>query len=106
MENRKEAIDKIIAIATSMISGEKNLIEGCRILTGLRFEIDNPDDDAFIVFRGVDSETDGYPLGKVRDGYNTEYLRRLDCDMDRYLEKAKPDIIEACEEIIIKFSKK
>ena len=105
MQDYNTETDKITAVATAMINGEMSLIEGCRIISSLRHTANSPNDDIFNVFVGVDSETDGYPLGKVREGFNPEYLRRLDDDIEQYLEGERSSIIRSCQELIERFSK-
>lgn len=91
---------ELVSLANSMLAGEVNLIEGIRKICSLRFSIGDPENDVFITFRAIDSETDHYPLGAMRDGCADDYLRRMDIEMKSYLEEARQDILDACRDII------
>lgn len=99
-----EAKNEIVQIAKEMLNGEIHLILGCRYIRGLRHDTEIPEDDIFMTFRAVDSETDHFPLGKVRELCDPEYLERRDKEITAYLEAAGDDIRKACIELIKKFS--
>lgn len=105
MDHQEQMKKEAIAIASSMIDEEINLIEGCRLISSLRHRIGDPDNKIFIPFRSVDSETEHFPLGEMRKMYDIEYLRKVDTEMEEYLIDAKPDIIKACHELIKELSK-
>jgi hypothetical protein len=91
-------------LARKMISSEVNLIEGSREISRLRYDAGNPDDELYLVFRGVDSETDHLPLGEVRKRASQKHLRRADAEMDAYISAARDGILAACWKIIKAFS--
>ena len=95
---------KLVDTAKLMLVGEMPLIEGCRRICALRDHIDDPDNPVFLTIEGVESETDHFPLGKLRDQCAPEYLKRVDEEMERYLADAREDILKACREIIRVFS--
>ncbi len=45
--------------------------------------------------RGIESETDRFPLGIVGDNSSPDYLRPMDAEMERYLAETREDILEA-----------
>ena len=90
-----------IATAQDMIAGKIGIIAGSRILSGLRFEVDvSEDDQDFLTFVGIDSETDHLPVGQAREYWSPEALREKDVEVKRsedfYGQYAK----EACKNII------
>jgi hypothetical protein len=95
---------EIVATAQAMLTGETGLIEGCRRICKLRHEVGDPENPVFLPIRGIESETDHFPLGEVRKQYAPDYLKRLDDEMRRYLAEAQEDILSACREIIHAFS--
>lgn len=105
-----DIMDKIVRLATEMLDGEMDLIEGCHVMSNLSASLCNEQtpypDERFFTFIAVASDTDQFPLGSSRKHYNKRYLMKLDEERRDYLKQARPDIIEACEEIIKDFSKK
>ena len=100
LENRK----KLVKVSQNILNGQIELIEGCREIVNLRGVLNAEDDDIFDPILVIDSETDHFPRGEVRSYYNKEKLKEIDESSRVYLEKAKPDIIEACNQIVKKFS--
>jgi hypothetical protein len=88
-KNRGARRAELVAVATAMIEGTMNLIEGARKITALRHEVENPDGEIFMIIRAIESETDHFPLGSVRAQCAPEYLKRADEEMQRYLADAK-----------------
>ena len=48
----------------------------------------------------IESETDYFPLVKMRRECAPDYLKRMDSEMGRYIEGAREDILDLCHEII------
>lgn len=92
--------EELVGLANSMLAGEVNLIEGVRKMCSLRFAIGDPENDVFIPLRAIDSETDHYPLGEMRARCADDYLRRMDTEMENYLEEARQDILDVCRDIV------
>ena len=99
-EKRRE----LLLVANSMLVGETNLIEGVRRICILRFAVEDPENEVFWAIRGIESETDTFPLGSIRTRCSPEYLRSMDDKMQRYLSEAQGDILQACREIVKAFS--
>ena len=95
---------ELIALANSMLAGKTNLIEGVRKICTLRFAVEDPENEVFLAIRGIESETDLFPLGEMRTNCHREYLMRMDGEMNTYLAEAQEDIFQACREIIKTFS--
>lgn len=91
---------KIVRVAEAMIEGKMQLIQGCREICGLLSHTLEPERDAFLAIKAIDSETDHFPLGDVRRECAPDYLKRMDCEMDRYIEAAREDILHVCHELI------
>ncbi len=95
---------KAIEIATAVINGTVNPIEGCRQLWHMKYDIGMENDENFNLFTAVDSETDHLPLGSQKDQCSTSYLERVQREERQYLESARDDIVQACKEIIRKLN--
>ncbi len=99
-ETKKEGI----RLAKEILDGNLHLISGCRIITGLSCDTNNPEDDIYLPFIAVDSETDHLPMGSVRALCDPDYLVRVDKEINRYIDLESDDIREACVELIKKLS--
>ncbi|MDR1848579.1 MAG: hypothetical protein LBQ75_00905 [Zoogloeaceae bacterium] len=99
-EKRRE----LVSVVNSMLAGEMHLIEGIRRICALRFAVEDPENEVFLAIRGIESETDFFPLGSMRVRCSPEYLRRMDGEMQRYLSETRRYIFQSCREIIKAFS--
>lgn len=107
MEHTKNLSSKrneLLAVAKSMLAGESNLLEGMRRLCELRSAVEDPENEVFLVIRGIDSETDHFPLGTMRATCSPECLTHADDEIQAYLADARDDILQACRKIIAAFS--
>ncbi|MDJ0689577.1 MAG: hypothetical protein QNJ41_13805 [Xenococcaceae cyanobacterium MO_188.B32] len=89
---------KIKQIAEKIINNEIDLIEGCRIIASLAYELENRDSIFFIL--AISSESDRFPLGKVRDTCSLEHLEDLDREKEEFITFYKQKILDSCQEII------
>lgn len=96
--------DELVMVATAMLEERLNLIEGVRKICALRYEVGDPENEVFMPVRAIESETDHFPLGKMRDQCAVDYLQHMDAEMSRYLAAAREDILLACRDIIRVFS--
>ena len=96
---------ELVAVAEAMIDGKMNLIEGVRKITALRHDVENADDPVFMPIRAIESETDHFPISAARAHYASDFLRRRDEELERYVADAKEDILTACREIIRVYSR-
>jgi hypothetical protein len=94
----------IIATATKMLAGEMDLIEGCRTILRYRDQLTERLDALFVTLEGIESETDDFPVGTVRDAWDPSALNMKDMKKAEYLRGAKGPLLEACREIISKLS--
>lgn len=98
------ANQKIVDICHKVINEEIGIIEGCRELVSLRGQYNLEEDELFDPIVGVDSETDDYPLGDVRELFSKDYLDRLDREVGGYILKVRLSVIEDCRNLIEKYS--
>lgn len=108
MEDRLDRVSaqrrELVAVASGMLAGVVNLIEGMRRICALRFAIEDPENDVLLPIRAMESETDSFPLGAMRSNCSEDYLKRADAEMESYLAGARDDILQACREIVRAFS--
>ena len=103
-EKTRNDVSELIDVAQKMINGELHLIEGVRKLRKLIYDIGREEDALFLPIIGVESETDHYPIGNLRDQCASSYLQEADSDMEAYLNESKPIILKTCQKIIESFS--
>lgn len=96
---------QLVAVATAMLEERLNLIEGIREICVLRHHVNDPENKVFITIRAIESETDHFPIGKMRDYCEANYLQQIDAERDQYLAGARRNILLACEKIVQVFSK-
>ena len=96
---------KAIKTVEEMINGKVGIIAGARIMSGLRFDTELPEDDEdFLVLVAIDSETDDLPVGPERVQWSAEALREKDLEIQRCEELYRQDAIDACERLILKLT--
>ena len=98
---RRDAVE----IATGVINGSINPIEGCRRLVWLDEDLNMENDKSFLALAGMESETDHWPLGEAKENYSPAYLQKVEKEEREYLASARDEIVQACREIIEKLSK-
>jgi hypothetical protein len=96
---------KVLDLATDILGGRIGLIEGSRALSHLRHEVEvkEPDRD-FLIFVGVDSETDHLPIGEERKSWDAEALAAKDQEIQEFEASVREDIMAACRNLIARFS--
>ena|ERR1700685_969529 len=102
-ERQREAKKALVGLARAIVAGTLNPVVGCRKIVRLRTQVFPQDLPAFDTVRAVESETDDYPVGDIRDRYDSGLLARLDESVGAYLRTVRPALLQACEEIIHQF---
>jgi hypothetical protein len=69
---------EMLRLAKQLLSGELSVVAAARALKPFRYAVEPEVADILEVFVGIDSETDSFPLGEVRQGWNPESLKRED----------------------------
>lgn len=95
---------ELVRLANAMLGDDLQLIEGCRRINALCDDVAELETHPFLVIKAIESETDHYPLGAVREKCAPVYLDRMDAEMGRYLSETREDILNACREIVRTFS--
>lgn len=69
---------QLVFVLETLLSEHGNLTETSRIIARLRFQLGEESNALFLPFVGIDSETDRFPLGHVRERWNAESLASID----------------------------
>lgn len=95
---------QLVQLCRSTIAGEIDPIVACRRMIRLINEVQQDENEIFFPIIAAESETDHYPIGRVREVCSADYLQRMDREKDEYLSVARDDILNACREIIAHFN--
>nr|WP_315249682.1 DUF2489 domain-containing protein [uncultured Duganella sp.] len=96
---------QVVQTAQAMLAGETSYILGARKLDSLRHEISGMDGDPdFMVFVAIASETDGLPLGAVREHWDTLALGELQPEIDAAEAWAQSHAELVCAKLVTRFS--
>jgi hypothetical protein len=98
--------EKMASIANGVLGGEIGLWEGTRQLAHLSRSLSEAEasDPNVLVFVGVDSELDDFPIGSARERWAAEALADKDRQRDEYLRRARVAIESACRAIVARYS--
>ena len=93
--------DRAVEIARAVLAGEIGILEGTRLLVPLlNLDLKIASDEDFNFLRGVDSETDDLPVGRVRQEWHPDSLPAKDVEIARCENLWGSDVRCACERII------
>lgn len=99
--------NKLIELTQKIYKNQINIIQGCReVVKFLAWheELIDHNDELFLIFRAIDSDTDDYPiLESERRLWNQEALKKLDLEVNKYIDSVKPSVYKKCQEIIDKY---
>ena len=93
--------ERIRELAASMLAGETTYIEGSREMCSL-FPDANVDhwSKPFVTIVAVESETDGFPLGRQRAMWGDAVLKKKDEEREKAEPWARQVAEEACREML------
>jgi len=96
---------QIVETARAMLAGETSYIIGARTLDSLRHKISGIEEDAdFMVFVAIASETDGLPVGAVREHWDPLALDELQPEIEAAEAWAKSHAELICVKLVTRFS--
>ena len=89
---RRTAVD----VARAVVDKREGICAGSRLLSGLAHVLapDSGIDPDFAVLLALDSETDRFPLGKVRDRWDPAALRALDVEREEIDRLSIDSVVE------------
>ena len=95
---------EVTRAASGLLDGSIDLITGVRRLASLSHKIHADKDPDFITFIGIDSETDAFPLGTVRQHWNPEALAKYDLERERAAQHYRPHALASARRLITKYA--
>lgn len=79
------------------------MVEGARRLSGLRHDVRADDDPDFLMFVGIDSESDGFPIGESRSLWDAAALSVADQQREAFEARFREAALEAAARLIAKY---
>jgi hypothetical protein len=103
-EKIRELRAKAVATAEDIVAGKISIITGSHILSRLAYALDiSENDDDFLIFSAIASETDDLPIGPERKLWAHEALKEKDAEIRRCEDLFRLNATEACKSIIRKW---
>lgn len=99
-EGGDTAADEIVKVASEIIGGELELVQGCRRLRELQARATWLDPGLFTTFAAVDSETDEFPVGVERAVWDEAARAEKDAELLRYVDIVRPTVEAECRALI------
>jgi hypothetical protein len=94
---------KIVGICESILKEEMGIIAGSRRIKSLGFELFDNNDEDFVFFIGIESETDHLPVDFERRNWSLEALERKDKEIAEFESVSREDVFKACRKLIARF---
>jgi hypothetical protein len=82
-------VQNLLKVVEKVLSKQMGAIEGCREIACNKHLFPDKLSKAISLLVAVDSETDEFPLGSLREKCDPKYLERIDAKMADYLKKTK-----------------
>ena len=96
---------RVSELASGMLDGSINYLEGAIELSSLRFEVDVQEGDQdFIAFVGIASETDNLPIGAPWQNWSKEALELHEPEIQEAIKWAKQFSLAECKSLLVRFS--
>ena len=95
--------EEIVRAAKGILDGSICITEGARRLRRLGAGVRAEDDEDFLVFTGIDSDTDAFPLGDVRSRWSVSALARADSEREDVEAHWRPHAEEAARNLVSKY---
>ena len=97
---RAEAVN----LAKALLADTADFLESVRKLSSLRHELcENSNDEDFMLFLVIDSDTDHLPAGETRAFCSPEWLRKADAELQLVVSCHKAELVAACNRLIERF---
>jgi hypothetical protein len=102
-EEWRKSCSEIVRICKGLLDATVGVVAGARDLGALRWQVAGDKDPDFTTFVGIDSSTDRFPPGHVRDHWSPEALTRYDEERRREEDHWRPYAEKAARNLIAKY---
>jgi hypothetical protein len=90
----------LLTVLEALKGGQIGITAGCRRVTALGHALGEGHSDLFLPFVGVDSETDRFPMGDVRELWSADALWRVDKERAEIEAHYSPFVMRAIDELL------
>ena len=96
--------EEIVERSQNLLDGRLGVIQAARGLTRLAFGVRAEEDEDFMLFRVIDSESDALPTGVERDQWSATALEREDARIAAFEDNWRAQAREAARNLILKYT--
>jgi hypothetical protein len=101
LKNRR----RVVARARDLIDGRIGVIVCAREMSKLAFWLREQNDPSFMIFRGIDSESDALPAGPEREFWSASALREQDQKIDAFEGSWRDAAMQAAKDLVEKYTR-
>ena len=96
-----QSLSTLIETLDAFLGSRIGVVEASRIISTCRFALSQDNNPLFIPFVGIDSETDQYPLGSVRELWEPDALVRYDHERETAEKYYFPLAMQAAKALLV-----
>jgi hypothetical protein len=100
---RQSLHNAVVETARALVAGSLGVVEATRRFMELAAELDALDDEDFLYFIDLDSQSDGFPLGTAREQWSATALEREDLARRKYEESVHEAAVAHCRSLIARY---
>lgn len=96
--------NNLIEWSKKVVSGGCDPLEGCRTIVRLVAVVGDKqlqEHPAVMTLRGIESETDTFPIGTARLAWRATELQSLDEQREEYMKQVDGQLKTACREVVM-----
>jgi len=101
---RQTLHDSVVETAHGVIGHAIGVVEAAHRFMELAAELDALDDEDFQYFIGLDSQSDGFPVGAARKQWSPKALEREDLARRQYEDAVYGEAVEHCRSLIARYA--
>ena len=105
VDYRQTLHNAVIETAEAVIAGTLGPVDASRRFVGLAAELDALDDEDFRFFVELDSQSDHFPLGSVREHWSAAALQREDRARRECETDVRDEALIHCRSLLTKYTK-
>jgi len=95
-----DVLSSLAETLEQLLASRVGIVEACRQISAASHTLRQRDNPLFSVFVGVDSDTDRFPLGPVRQHWGADALARYDREREVEEERLRPFVPQAATELL------
>ncbi|EDY84537.1 hypothetical protein VDG1235_4168 [Verrucomicrobiia bacterium DG1235] len=97
--------EKLLKLCDQIIENRLGLTIGSRRMNGFRELMKEDKNEEWMIFIGIDSETDHLPIGDEKNHWNKEILKKKEKELEEIEDHYRPYALESLVSIKTKYTK-